>query len=139
MAFKALEPQLVREHELLMRRLAVQEAAGKRADANAKAAAELEARRADAKAAAELEARRAREERQHKRHLAGLYTGAAISTAMLAGGVYVAKDAWWLAVLLCGPSLVAMGKIFVLRRSDPSDMQAVSQVSRSAASAASQP
>ncbi|MFJ1975336.1 hypothetical protein ACIO93_42730 [Streptomyces sp. NPDC087903] len=44
----------------------------------------------------------------------------------------------WLAIMLCGPSLVAMGKLYVLRRSDADDIQAVSPGIRQATNAAGQ-
>jgi hypothetical protein len=61
-----------------------------------------------------------------------------ISVAMLGAGIYVAKDVWWFAIMLCGPSLIAMGKLYVLRRSDAEDMRAVSRGARGATSAAGQ-
>ncbi|GAB2898032.1 hypothetical protein GCM10027074_76530 [Streptomyces deserti] len=70
--------------------------------------------------------------------MTGLYLGAVISVAMLGAGIYVAQDVWWLATLLCGPSLIAMGKIFVLRRSDADDITAVSRGARASTSAAAQ-
>jgi hypothetical protein len=113
-ALKALEPQLRRDHKVQLIRL------------------ELE------RETAEREAQRQREERAHKRHMAGLTVGAVVAVAMLGAGVYVAKDAWWLATLLCGPSLLALAKIFVLRRSDPNDMLFVSKAARAATNAAAQ-
>ncbi|MFI1537732.1 hypothetical protein [Streptomyces anandii] len=64
--------------------------------------------------------------------------GAILSAAMLGAGVYVAKDNWSLAPLLCGPSLIAMAKIIFLRRSDPGDMAAVGAAARNSTNAASQ-
>jgi hypothetical protein len=61
-----------------------------------------------------------------------------MSIAMLGAGVYVAKDVWWLAMLLCGPSLIAIMKIVILRRSDPSDMSTVAAAAKAATTAASQ-
>ncbi|MDT0319996.1 hypothetical protein [Streptomyces millisiae] len=124
-AFEALEPQLKREHQIRLRQLDMQREAAARADEKAEAAAERAARAV-------------REKRQHALWMTGLYVGAAISVAMLAAGVYVARDVWWLAIMLCGPSLVAMGKLYVLRRGDAEDTRAVSQGARSATSAAGQ-
>ncbi|MFE6049154.1 hypothetical protein ACFQ6N_00175 [Kitasatospora sp. NPDC056446] len=112
-ALTALEPQLKREHQLNMRRLELRHLAEERAAADARAAEERAAR-------AELH------RRQYALRMAGLYAGGAVSAAMLVAGVYVARDVWWLAVLLCGPSLLAVTKVFVLRRSDPGDMAGVS-------------
>ncbi|WP_344363516.1 hypothetical protein [Streptomyces gobitricini] len=114
-ALKALEPQLRREHKERMFRLEMQQAA------------------------AETEARAQREVAAHKRYMAGLVAGTLVAIGMLGAGVYVAKDSWWLSVLLCGPSLLALVKIFVLRRSDPADMEAVSVATRRGMNAAQPP
>ncbi|MEU3491154.1 hypothetical protein [Streptomyces massasporeus] len=57
---------------------------------------------------------------------------------MLGAAVYVAPVNGWLSALLCGPSLLALVKVFVLRRSDPGDMRAVSLAGRVASDAAVQ-
>ncbi|MEU6988537.1 hypothetical protein ABZ946_34850 [Streptomyces sp. NPDC046324] len=111
-ALRALEPQLRREHRERMFRLEMQ------------------------REAAEQAAREKREEAAHKRYMAGLVAGSVVAIAMLGAGVYVAKDSWWLSVLLCGPSLLALVKIFVLRRSDAGDMDAVSGATRRGMNAA---
>ncbi|WP_411092301.1 hypothetical protein [Streptomyces sp. 049-1] len=67
-----------------------------------------------------------------------LVTGAVIALAMLGGAVYMAPVNGWLSALLCGPSLLALVKVFVLRRSDPDDMRAVSLAGRLASNAAVQ-
>lgn len=113
-ALVALEPQLKREHQIRLKQLEAQ------------------------KQTAERKARTEREIRQHKFRMTSLIVGAAMSVAMLGAGVYVAKDVWWLAMLLCGPSLIAILKIVVLRRSDSSDMSAVTAAARNATNAASQ-
>ncbi|MFF0737744.1 hypothetical protein ACFYVK_39795 [Streptomyces chartreusis] len=124
-AFEALEPQLKRDHQALLKRLEMQREAATRADENATAAAEREVRLAQ-------------EKRQHALWTARLYVGAVISITMLGAGIYVAKDVWWLAIMLCGPSLLAMGKLYVLQRSDTTDMDAVTRAARNATSTASQ-
>ncbi|MFI6009261.1 hypothetical protein ACIBAG_10560 [Streptomyces sp. NPDC051243] len=124
-AFEALEPQLKREHQIRLKQLEAQRDA-----AETKARAEREA--------AEHRARTERETRQHRFRMTSLVVGAVMSIAMLGAGVYVAKDVWWLAMVLCGPSLIAILKIIVLRRSDPSDMAAVAAAARGATNAASQ-
>ncbi|MFJ6558133.1 hypothetical protein ACIQNT_38835 [Streptomyces luteogriseus] len=98
-ALEALEPQLKREHQLRVKQL------------------DLQARRQDAE--------ERKEKRRHALQMTGLVAGAVVGVAMLAAGVYTVKDAWWLGVLLCGPVFVAALKIFVLRRSDKSDVDAV--------------
>lgn len=113
-AFEALEPQLKREHQIRLKQLEAQ------------------------KQAAEREARAEREIRQYKLRMTSLIVGAVMSVAMLGAGVYVAKDVWWLAMVLCGPSLIAILKIIVLRRSDAGDMAAVAAAAKAATSAASQ-
>ncbi|WP_449488192.1 hypothetical protein [Streptomyces purpurascens] len=124
-ALAALEPQLKRDHQVRLRHLDMQRDAAARKDENARAAAERELRLA-------------REKRQHALRMTGLYMGAVISIAMLGAGIYVARDVWWLAIMLCGPSLIAMGKLYVLRRSDREDMRAVARSARSAMNAAGQ-
>jgi hypothetical protein len=61
-----------------------------------------------------------------------------MALAMLGGGIYVAPESWWLSILLCGPSLLALAKIFVLGRSDPDDMKHVSLAARTTTNAAGQ-
>jgi len=113
-AFEALEPQLKREHQLRLKQM------------------EAQHRTAELKMQAELALR------AHRFHMTSLIVGAVLSVTMLAAGVYVAKDVWWLAAILCGPSLIALAKIVVLRRSDPGDMAAVAAAARGAMGAATQ-
>ncbi|MEV5439580.1 hypothetical protein AB0K80_26750 [Streptomyces sp. NPDC052682] len=86
----------------------------------------------------ELQREAAEHERAHKQYMAGLITGGIVAIVSLGAGVFVAKDFWWLSILLCGPSLLALVKLFVLRRSDEYDMKAVSRVTRSGMSAVAQ-
>lgn len=102
-ALKALEPEPRRHHKERMARLDMQREAAQHAVAER------------------------REERAHLRHIAGLIVGGVVAVALLGAGVYVVKDAWWLSLLLCGPSLLALAKVFVLRRSDADGMKAVTQ------------
>ncbi|GAA2616794.1 hypothetical protein GCM10010304_82980 [Streptomyces roseoviolaceus] len=111
-ALEAMEPELSREHRLLMQRLKMQRDAEQR----------------------QHEERR--EQRAHRRQLTEVIVGAVLALAMLGAGVYVAADSPWLATLLCGPSLLALAKVFVLRRSEPDDMKYVSRASRSSTNAA---
>ncbi|MDQ0601941.1 hypothetical protein QF037_006286 [Streptomyces canus] len=113
-ALEALEPQLKREHQIRLRQLDAQ------------------------RQAAERKARSEREVRQHRFRMASLIVGGLMSIAMLGAGVYVARDVWWLAMVLCGPSLIAILKIVVLRRSEASDMTAVAAAARGATNAAAQ-
>ncbi|MGI5478720.1 hypothetical protein [Streptomyces lavendofoliae] len=78
--------------------------------------------------------------REHKgRIMARLVAGTVFAIGMLGAGMYVAKDSWWLSILLCGPSPLALVKICVLRRSDPADMHAVSVATRRGKNAAQPP
>lgn len=110
-ALRAMEPELRREHRLQVLRLELEreEAARKHAERQ--------------------------EQRENRRRVTELVVGAVVALAMLGGGVYVAPASWWLSCLLCGPSLLALVKIFVLRRSDPGDLAAVAGASRTATNA----
>lgn len=113
-ALRAMEPELKREHRLSVLRLELEREATQR-----------------------LHEER-QERRAHRRHMTELIVGAVVALSMLGGGVYVAPDSWWLSCLLCGPSLLALVKIFVLRRSDPGDMAAVAGAARTSTNAAGQ-
>lgn len=113
-AMQAMEPELRRAHRERMARMQLQH--------------DLDARKHQER----------QQQRQHHRYMAGLVGGGVLSLAMLGGGVYVAADAWWLAALLCGPSLLAIAKVFVLRRSDPDDMRVVGRTARSSTNTAAQ-
>lgn len=68
-------------------------------------------------------------QRKHVRYLCGLWAGLSLAVVMLTVGVILAiYGLLWPALLCTGPSLVAMAKIFVLRRSDPEDIRAVGQM-----------
>ncbi|MFC1408722.1 hypothetical protein ACEZCY_05425 [Streptacidiphilus sp. N1-12] len=87
----ALEPQLAREHELLM---------------------------LDKKF-------------NQQRYFAGLFSGLIVALVSLGGAIYFGSGGdWWGTAILSGPSLIALAKIFVLRRSDPADIQAVLTATR---------
>ncbi|MGW7529274.1 hypothetical protein [Streptomyces sp. NPDC054783] len=76
---------------------------------------------------------------RHRRHVVNVSVGAVISITLLGGGITVVDSAPWLSVILCGPSLLALAKVFVLHRSDPDDMKLLSRASNNATNAASQP
>ncbi|GHA30049.1 hypothetical protein GCM10010329_61530 [Streptomyces spiroverticillatus] len=126
LALKALEPQLKREHEIRMRQLD-----DSRAQAERQAMLE--------KAAGERSVRDAERRRNHVYRMSGLIAGGGLSLALLGAGVIVAPDQPWLAAGLCGPSLLALVKVFVLRRSDSSDMKAVERAARESAAASASP
>ncbi|MEV8289667.1 hypothetical protein [Streptomyces niveus] len=125
-ALKALEPQLKREHEVRMKHLD-----------NLRAQAERDT--TQEKVAGERNARDAERRRNHVYRMSGLVAGGVLSLALLGAGVVVAPDQPWLAAGLCGPSLLALVKVFVLRRSDSSDMKAVERAARESANAAAPP
>ncbi|MEV3872259.1 hypothetical protein [Streptomyces sp. NPDC049906] len=126
LALKALEPQLKREHEVRMKHLD-----NLRAQAERKAALE--------KAAGERSIKDAERRRNHVYRMSGLVSGGVLSLALLGAGVAVAPEQPWLAAGLCGPSLLALVKVFVLRRSGPVDMKAVERTARESANAAAPP
>ncbi|GAA3631953.1 hypothetical protein [Streptomyces iranensis] len=136
-ALKALEPQLKREHQARMkqldneRALAAQQHAA--AEAAASRAAEVE------KAAGGRAARDAERRRNHVYRMSGLISGVVLSLALLGAGVVVAPTQPWLSACLCGPSLLALAKIFVLRRSDAEDIRASERAAREAATAVAPP
>jgi hypothetical protein len=113
-ALRAMEPELRREHRQRMAQLEFQR------EENQRQHVERQQQRAD------------------RRRTIELTVGAVIALAMLGGGIYVAPESWWLSTLLCGPSLLALAKVFVLGRSDPDDMKAVAGASRISTNAAGQ-
>ncbi|ANP48340.1 hypothetical protein J2Z21_003665 [Streptomyces griseochromogenes] len=110
-------------HDLEKERIQAEKAEGERL-----ACAEREA--AEREAAAQIEQLR------HRRHVVNVTVGAVISIALLGAGVAVVGSAPWLSVILCGPSLLALAKVFVLHRSDPDDMKLLARASGSAVNAA---
>jgi hypothetical protein len=103
-ALKALNPQLEREH-----------------------LARIEQMRISAQSAQDI--------RQFRIQVYSLWAGFFLSLVMLGASVYVAVNGQaWLALAFSGPSLLALTKIFVLRRSDSYDMQAMVSSQRAAAS-----
>lgn len=114
-ALAAMEPALKREHRERILRMNMM-----REDAQRKHAQELA-------------------KRHHVRDLAYLGVGAVVALGMLTAGVLVAPHHWWLSTLLCGPSLLALAKIFVLRRSDDGDMRAVAGAARQSTNAGAPP
>ncbi|MER5904364.1 hypothetical protein ABT150_30395 [Streptomyces mirabilis] len=113
-AMAAMEPSLRREHRERLMRLDMQREVAQR----------------------EYEERQHR--RAHIRHMGELVGGTVVALGMLGGGVYVAPESWWLSTLLCGPSLLALAKIFILGRSDPGDMTSVGGAARTSTNAGGQ-
>jgi hypothetical protein len=101
-ALAALEPQLRREHQVRL----------------AQIRGELQ-RRSEELHAQEVAARRA-----HVLFLVGLVAGFVLSAGMLAGAIIVGDHGHvGLASILCGPSVVALASVFVLRRTDTARSQ----------------
>ncbi|MFE6696457.1 hypothetical protein [Streptomyces sp. NPDC057718] len=158
-ALQALEPQLAREHavQLAKEELASererrirQEAANRERElilAREDAVRNHELRMAEVHASHELEFQRARWEieeaqagRAHMLYFAGLIAGFVVTIATLTGAVVVGVAGQaWLSAMLCGPSVLALATLFVLRRNDPAQTQAAARSHRSALGAASQP
>ncbi|MFD4955188.1 hypothetical protein [Streptomyces sp. NPDC058451] len=105
-AMAAMEPSLRREHRERLTRMQMQREAAQQ---------DLEERQ------------RARTDR---RRMVEVVCGTVVALAMLGGGIYAAPHSWWLSTLLCGPSLLALTKVFVLGRSDPDDMKLLSAAAR---------
>ena len=77
----------------------------------------------------ELDQQKEEQKRQHVRYLSGLWAGFAIASGMLSGGVFAGISGQpWLAVLLTGPSFVALAKLFVIRRADASNAREISRL-----------
>ncbi|WP_411576710.1 hypothetical protein [Streptomyces mutabilis] len=114
-ALSAMEPSLKREHRERMMRMTMMKESEERHYAERQ------------------------EKRRHTQYLVNLIVGGVVALAMLAGGVLVAPQHWWLSTLMCGPSLLALVKIFVLRRSDASDMTAVADATRRSTNAGTPP
>ncbi|QLE75254.1 hypothetical protein FGW37_29920 [Streptomyces rectiverticillatus] len=136
-ALKALEPQLKREHQVRLKQLDNQRLRAEQEAASAEA--ERERAAALAKAEGERAARDAEKRRNHVFRMSGLITGAVLALALLGAGVAVAPTQPWLAAGLCGPSLLAVLKIVVLRRSDAADVKATERTARQAAASAAPP
>ncbi|WP_329275957.1 hypothetical protein [Streptomyces sp. NBC_00691] len=132
-ALKALEPQLRREHELNRLRLDRQEA-----DAARKAAAEEAEARRRAQAHEREKEREAGERisvRHHKHRMRLLNSAVTLSVLMLGGGLYAMPINGWIAGALCGPSLLSLLRIFVLRRSADADLREAGRSARGASNA----
>jgi hypothetical protein len=111
-ALAALDPQLAREHEARMQ-----------AERD-RALAEQERIRAES----------AERERVHRRHVLGVYSGLVMALATLGASVYFGvHDQPVLACTFFGPTLLALVKIFTLRRSDAADARHAAAAARTAA------
>ena len=101
-----LEPKLVREHELR-----VQQEAHRHEIELAKLRDRQEARR-----------------QRHAQERIGIASGLLISLTCFGGAIWFGiQGRYWAMGILVGPVLLALTKIFVLRRSDDEDMAAVAE------------
>ncbi|GGN51638.1 hypothetical protein GCM10012285_41950 [Streptomyces kronopolitis] len=117
-ALDALEPQLRREHEMRV----------------------LQQKSEHQLALAQVRAQEESAKRAHMLYLGGLIAGFAISVGMLSGAVVVGVNGQpWLAAMLSGPSVLALTTLFVLRRNEQGQAQAVAAAQRSALNVALQP
>jgi hypothetical protein len=79
-----------------------------------------------------------RDARAHSLKKLGLWTGFVLSSGMLCSSVFVGiKGQTPLAIVMCGPSLVALAGIFVIQRHDSAQTKAVLQSNVQAMAAAS--
>ncbi|MGW7720395.1 hypothetical protein ACWGKK_39705 [Streptomyces chartreusis] len=142
--------QMRLKHDLEVQRIQADKEASERQAraeqerAEREAAAHREASERQARAEherAEREATAHADRLRHRRHVLNVSTGAVISVALLVAGVLVADTAVWLSLILCGPSLLALAKVYVLQKSDPDDMKILGRSARTAtnAAASSQP
>ncbi|MEV5849362.1 hypothetical protein AB0M32_46125 [Streptomyces sp. NPDC051985] len=70
-----------------------------------------------------------REKNRHQLELLGLLAGFAISLASIAGAIgFGIHGDFWMAGLMLSPSVFAVTKLFVLRKSDKNDMRHVGAV-----------
>lgn len=70
-------------------------------------------------------------QRRHVRYLCGLWAGFSIAVGMLTAAVVVGvNQQLWLAALLTGPSLLALAKLFVIRRADTADTTRITEAGR---------
>ncbi|CAM4064688.1 hypothetical protein KIPE111705_38705 [Kibdelosporangium persicum] len=90
-ALRALEPELRREHEHRLARMA------------------------------------------HVRYMCGLGAGFVIAIGMLTSAVFVGINGQpWLAALFTGPSMLALAKLFVIRRADAADARQITRAQQNA-------
>ncbi|MGW9211328.1 hypothetical protein ACWGR4_30675 [Embleya sp. NPDC055664] len=100
-ALKALEPQLVRDHEVHL----------------------TQARAAEA-----------RDRRAFRLLMTGQVFGFVIALATMSAAAVVGVEGHvWLAAVLSGPSVIALAKLFVIRRTDNAEIRAAARVSVAAA------
>ncbi|MFI7610671.1 hypothetical protein ACIBP6_05455 [Nonomuraea terrae] len=71
--------------------------------------------------------------RTHAINMAGIVAGVAIAAGMLVAAVFLGiNNQPWLAALLSGPSILALIKVFVLRKSGNGDMAATATANKTA-------
>ncbi|MEY6563467.1 hypothetical protein AB8B12_00575 [Streptomyces sp. PGLac3x] len=89
---------------------------------------------------AKQQAAAAAERRAHVLQISGIVAAVMVCIAMLTGSVITAQQGhFWLSITMCGPSLLALATLFVLRRSSDVALRESARVARSAMSAAQSP
>ncbi|MFI6471248.1 hypothetical protein ACIBL5_13490 [Streptomyces sp. NPDC050516] len=75
---------------------------------------------------AKLQERRDRMDKAHKQHLVGVVAGMVVSLSCIGGATWFGLTGHYLPMgILVGPVLIALTKMFVLRKSDAGDVGAV--------------
>ncbi|MFJ8943517.1 hypothetical protein ACIRG4_09595 [Streptomyces sp. NPDC102395] len=86
---------------------------------------------------AKQQAAAAAERRAHILQISGVAAAFMICIAMLTGSVMTAQQGhFWLSITMCGPSLLALATLFVLRRSSAMALQESARAARLAMNAA---
>lgn len=112
----AMEPQLQREHQRNTKQDQHRHELEKQRLKEAERRHELEL--------AKLREREARAADAHRQHLVGVAAGMVVSLSCIGGAIWVGITGhYWQMAILVGPVLLALTKMFVLRRSDTTDIQ----------------
>nr|WP_144298608.1 hypothetical protein [Streptomyces sp. TLI_235] len=74
---------------------------------------------------AKLQERQKKAANAHVQHLVGVAAGAVVSLTSIGGAIWFGvNDHYWPMAIVLGPVLLALTKMFVLRKSDPGDISA---------------
>jgi heme exporter protein D len=77
------------------------------------------------------------EKREHVLWMTGLIAAFMLCVAMVVGSVITARMGFfWLSVTMCGPSLIALATLFVLRKPSTAGLQESARLARSAMNSA---
>ncbi|MER6304269.1 hypothetical protein ABT247_32650 [Kitasatospora sp. NPDC001539] len=117
----AMEPQLRREHQLKAKQDERRHELEMQRLKEAERRHELEL--------AKLKERQARAADAHRQHLVGVGAGMVVSLSCIGGAIWFGVTGhYWPMAILVGPVLIALTRMFVLRRSDTGDVQAAAGV-----------